>query len=766
MSLDPEKAEGIPRKLIGMYSDTELSLLGMMADAMSKGTDSDDWYAQQTAEALRFRNAAQRLAAGLSKAAPTVVGEAVGEAVKFGHAAVDEDIDLAGHLAAKSGRRAGLQANISIDDKASKLTRKAVADGVGTLAIINQALPGAASQLYQQVTARVNATPASSDLTRRQAVQQALDVLTARGITGFRDNAGRNWSLSTYVEMKSRTLVNNTLMQSHIDRMLDRGMDLVVVSSHRNPAPQCQPFEGQVLSIGDAPKGTTVRPNATGGDPVKVKIKATMDEARAQGFRHPNCRHSVAAFIPGASRTFTTEPDEEGYKATQQLRAMERAIRETKRRQAVAIEPSVKKRLGATLRSQQSTLKAHVDAHDLKRRSLRERPDLGYRLNPPDALDSVTDVPTPKPGPDLGDYLAAEEKYKTDVADWLKAEKAHAADVKKWLAAEKKFNASRTLSQSTRDLIEQSRATMPTDRAGWLDTTLRYPRDKNGAKLVPEKLQRHLDTTLTVGKAIHTDAIKRIDKDATIKRLRAEDKQLVSTDPFSPRRQDVKRDIARREQVIIRETLAEIRPFGGVQQVTEISSLDIGGATRGTAAGLAAIRRAETIFPADWLRAATARGTLKVGSSDRAFHNGDYDFIAAPTKDYKPTYRGAFDSYNDEVVAHELGHRMERTIPGLTQLEFALVRSRSTKNGVLEDLKPVYPKRPDLANEVGYEDDWRDRYAGKMYSTDAMADPATRSAEAFQVGLQDTFGRGAGSGGEFDKTTQLQEFVIGVMALL
>ncbi|OZE88040.1 hypothetical protein CH304_00275 [Rhodococcus sp. 15-649-1-2] len=429
MSLDPEKAESIPRKLIGMYSDTELSLLGMMADAISKGVDDDDWYARQQSEALRFRNAAQRLAAGLSKAAPTVVGEAVTNAVTFGKEAVEEDIDMAGHLAAKSGRPAGLQANLSLESTAAaKLTRKAVADGVGTLATVNQALPGAASKLYQQVTAHVDATPVSSDLTRRQAVQQALDVLTARGITGFRDNAGRNWSLSTYVEMKSRTLVNNTLREAHVQEALARGHDLLVVSSHPRPAPQCQPYEGQVLTIGpNATDADTLRPNATGGKAVKVKVKATLDDARSKGLFHPNCKHATSIFIPGASRTFTTDPDPEGYKATQQLRQMERAIRDTKRRQAVAIDPSVKKQLGATLRSQQSTLKQHVDAHDLKRRSLRERPDLGYRINPPDALDSVADVPTPKPGPDLGEYLAAEAKYKQDVTDWLAAEKTHNA---------------------------------------------------------------------------------------------------------------------------------------------------------------------------------------------------------------------------------------------------------------------------------------------------------------------------------------------------
>jgi hypothetical protein len=99
-------------------------------------------------------------------------------------------------------------------------------------------------------------------------------------------------------------------------------------------------------------------------------------------------------------------------------------------------------------------------------------------------------------------------------------------------------------------------------------------------------------------------------------------------------------------------------------------------------------------------------------------------------------------------------------------LEFALVRSRSTKDGVLEPLSRVYPKDPEFAAEVGYEDEWKHRYAGKSYADDStMADPASRPAEVFQVGLQDTFGRSDISG-EFDKSSQLQEFVIGVMALL
>lgn len=202
-----------------------------------------------------------------------------------------------------------------------------------------------------------------------------------------------------------------------------------------------------------------------------------------------------------------------------------------------------------------------------------------------------------------------------------------------------------------------------------------------------------------------------------------------------------------------------------MQQAVKLSTTGFGSATAGTAEGIAAVRRAETIYPADWLRAGTARGELDIGKADRAFFNETWDFIAAPETDKVPNYRGAFDSYPDEVMAHELGHRMETLIPGLTQLEFALIRSRSTKNGVLEPQTKVYPNRPELADEVGYEDDWHNKYAGKTYANDQMADPARRAAEAFQVGIQDTFGR-SNPTGEFDKTSQLQEFVIGVMALL
>ncbi|WP_237350168.1 phage minor capsid protein, partial [Prescottella equi] len=82
-----------------------------------------------------------------------------------------------------------------------------------TLAQFTQRIPGNSERLYQDVVSRVQVRDVpTAGGTRLDAVQEALNHLTKRGITGFRDNRGRNWSLTSYLEMKSRTIVNQTLI--------------------------------------------------------------------------------------------------------------------------------------------------------------------------------------------------------------------------------------------------------------------------------------------------------------------------------------------------------------------------------------------------------------------------------------------------------------------------------------------------------------------------------------------------------------------------
>lgn len=365
MALDPSDAADLPDQLIATYSDAELALIAALAEAIAAGIDTPEWEARQPLAMLRFRRQAEMLAAQLQASMPAMVEAAVAGAAAVGKAAADADIDEDPEAKPAPEPRPG----------SDRRTREATQEAWRTLATVNQRLPLVADQLYGQVVARVQAsTTPTSEGTRLEAVQQALDILTKRGITGFRDARGRNWSLSTYVEMKSRTIVNQELINAHTDRMLERGYDLIVVSSHSNPAPQCQPYEGQVLSLGGE-TGTVIRPNATGGAAVKVKIKATLADARAHGFQHPNCRHAVSRYIPGASRTFTTKPNPEGYEATQKQRALERAIREAKRKQAAAVTPQARKAAAARIATLNTAMRAHLADWDLKRRPRREQPN-------------------------------------------------------------------------------------------------------------------------------------------------------------------------------------------------------------------------------------------------------------------------------------------------------------------------------------------------------------------------------------------------------
>ncbi|NKR60241.1 hypothetical protein GS474_16045 [Rhodococcus hoagii] len=382
MALDPSEAAGIPNRLIALYSDAEIALLTAMTQAIISGINTPEWEAMQPQEMLRFRQLAEAIAAQLQEQMPSMVTDAIVEAAARGRAAADAELADVPTALPKPPELYLPAPN----------TRQAAQQAWLTLAQFTQQIPGNAVGLYGQVITQVRMRSANAPRVKQSAgvlygnqmapgerldaVQKSLDQLTKRGITGFQDVRQRNWSLTSYLEMKSRTIVNQTLIDSHTDRMVERGQDLIVVSSHRNPAPQCQPFEGQVLSL-SGETGTVIRPSAIGGRGVKVRIKATLEQARAAGFQHPNCGHAVSAFVPGASRTFKTEPNPEGYEATQQQRAMERGIRDTKRQLAVAATPQAKRELNARLRSQREAIRDHIDEWDLKRRPKREQ--LGAR---------------------------------------------------------------------------------------------------------------------------------------------------------------------------------------------------------------------------------------------------------------------------------------------------------------------------------------------------------------------------------------------------
>ncbi|MRH86000.1 hypothetical protein GFY24_00720 [Nocardia sp. SYP-A9097] len=322
------------------------------------------------------------------------------------------------------------------------------------------------------------------------------------------------------------------------------------------------------------------------------------------------------------------------------------------------------------------------------------------------------------------------------------------------------------LSEDVREQLDRARAALPADAGEWDRAAHDYRRDADGNLIAGEDLDGHLDEVLDAGWAAWEDIAEAMDGDTELGHARQQESEAIG----ATARIDAHREVARREVEIIRQAMGEYREFGGHQQrATTNRRPDAYQRTTdpvrpaGTPV-LEDLRGAEQVFPREWLEAADARGELALGAAQRAFFiagrgGGGRDMVAASDA-RRPDYDGAFSSAQREVMAHELGHRMEKAVPGLAPLEFALVRRRAMDGPRLEKRTEIYKG----SGEYALADLWRNAYAGKTYA-DGSLFPARIAHEVFQVGIQDVLGRSSTIYGDV-AGGQLTAFVLGAMLLL
>src|SRR5699024_12119652 len=107
-----------------------------------------------------------------------------------------------------------------------------------------------------------------------------------------------------------------------------------------------------------------------------------LDDAIANGYHHPNCRHTDTAYIPGTPAPEPVETGAEEEAAEQAQRYHERQIRAWKRREAVAITPKEKSRASAKVREWQAQQREHLKNNKwLSRRYDREQVRAGIAGN-------------------------------------------------------------------------------------------------------------------------------------------------------------------------------------------------------------------------------------------------------------------------------------------------------------------------------------------------------------------------------------------------
>lgn len=168
--------------------------------------------------------------------------------------------------------------------------------------------------------------------TRTRAIRKAMNAITATGITGFYDKAGRAWHAEAYASMVIRTTAHNAAISAIRTRQQEfGGGDIFQVSSHPASRPLCYPYQGKFFSWSSEGEFT----DGAGHTHVYNNIDDSSYGEPA-GLFGINCGHHPIPMIPNYSYpqkgpVMDEEENAKAYEESQKQRQYERNIREAKR---------------------------------------------------------------------------------------------------------------------------------------------------------------------------------------------------------------------------------------------------------------------------------------------------------------------------------------------------------------------------------------------------------------------------------------------------
>jgi hypothetical protein len=365
------------RHVADMYADAEQVLLQRIAARVAGGIDHADedlpgWEAKRLAELGQLRKEAARIIDRLQRAAKAAADKSVRKAWVAGMDQAVLSAVLGVHDAKirarlervlRDARRLGSDSMIGSGQGVNELARQTVEK----IDAVQLAALRAVDDIYRQVIAETVGRVLTGAQTRREAAQEALARLAARGVTGIGPpDTIRTWDLASYVEMAMRTATARAAVDGHLASLRDAGVDLVIVSTTPYSCSVCNRWEGEVLTQrGTA--GTREELNVLTNEPSVVRVAATVEQARLAGLLHPGCRHSLSAYLPGVTRAAPKLATSGSYDDTQQVRRRMRQAREWDRRAAAALNPEAKRKAYAKAREYRADARRTATSKGLPR---------------------------------------------------------------------------------------------------------------------------------------------------------------------------------------------------------------------------------------------------------------------------------------------------------------------------------------------------------------------------------------------------------------
>lgn len=394
MPVSPALAEDLAAVLGDLYRAAEFVLIDTIKRTLATGMSLPNWAEQKLAALGDLSSALTGLVDALAAESSGAVREALSTAYDRGQqAAVAE-------LGAVAAGQAAVAAAVL---PTAPVVDRLAAGVMDRITPMRTAILRQSQDVYRSVIAEASAAPALGIESRRQATQRALNRFVDHGVVNFVDNRGRAWGMAEYAEMALRTSVGRAAIEAHSDRLEAADVQLVMVSNQPLHCPKCDKWAGKILWRGrDSAAIKVMLEHATqDGKWVTVDIAGSLSEARASGLLHPNCRCSIAAYLPGVSKPPRPIPHPGGatYKDTQRQRELERTVRKWRKREHAALDEPTRKAADAKARAAQAKIRKLTEDKGLRRKSERERPMTGH-AGQGGPSGRPAPKPTPKPTPD------------------------------------------------------------------------------------------------------------------------------------------------------------------------------------------------------------------------------------------------------------------------------------------------------------------------------------------------------------------------------
>ncbi|MGN0533299.1 MAG: phage minor capsid protein [Eubacterium sp.] len=247
----------------------------------------------------------------------------------------------------------------------------------GTMRLIQTKALESAKQAYMDVLNKTYIEVSSGTRDFNSSIRRAMQSMASKGITGATYSRGGTivqYSLEGTVRRDTLTACNQLANKVATESCKELGAGYVEVSSHlgarvhpTNPIANHAGWQGKVFKIDGSDKEYPNLKESTG----------YPDDI--QGLGGVNCRHRIFPFFPGISTPNPIQYDEKEnkrvYELTQKQRAMERKLRQLKKKKAVATacgDNETLAKVDKQILAKSNELEAFCKANDLVKDYTRE----------------------------------------------------------------------------------------------------------------------------------------------------------------------------------------------------------------------------------------------------------------------------------------------------------------------------------------------------------------------------------------------------------